>query len=321
MSENTSASGGTCLVHLIWAPIGTAPLRRFLDSYTRHASGAQHRLLVLYNGFQRGQDTAPWQAELSGIAHEVLDIPAPVQDLDAYRYAAERVPAKRYCFLNSYSVVQTDGWLGFLEAALMKPDVGLAGATGSWASLSSHMRYGLHLGGPYAQLFDDHAFNARVFRSLASETQPSRSLLGRIATGRIATALEVPRILTGFHPFPSHHLRTNGFMVDRDVWKSVRIRPLRRKLDAHLMESGRHSVTRQVEAIGQKAVVVGRSGDIYEQHDWARSGTQWQGEQENLLIADNQTEAYENAGQAVRKVLSSFAWGAASQSAVATAQT
>jgi hypothetical protein len=68
-------------------------------------------------------------------------------------------------------------------------------------------------------------------------------------------------------------------------------------------------LTWQVQALGLHAVIVDRRGQSYGVADWARSATFWQGEQEGLLVADNQTELYQNGSVERRSVLSRFAWG------------
>ena len=80
-------------------------------------------------------------------------------------------------------------------------------------------------------------------------------------------------------------------------------------MDAYALESGRHSLTRQVQALGLHALVVARDGSIYEEREWDASRTFWQGEQEGLLIADNQTRSYAAGSASRRWLLSSFAWG------------
>ena len=47
---------------------------------------------------------------------------------------------------------------------------------------------------------------------------------------------------------------------------------------------------------------------------WPASHTFWQGTQDNLLVADNQTDDYADAAPPVRRLLSQFAWGSAQPS-------
>ena len=126
-----------CLVHLVWAPLGPEPLDRFVRSYRAHLPGVDHQLVVAFNGFRHGQDMSSWRAALADVVHRELHIDRPVLDLDAYRRAVDLVPAGRYCFINSHSVVLADGWLGYLERHLRTPGVGLVGAGGSLESAYS----------------------------------------------------------------------------------------------------------------------------------------------------------------------------------------
>ena len=82
-----------------------------------------------------------------------------------------------------------------------------------------------------------------------------------------------------------------------------------RKEDAYRFESGKESMTNQVLRMGLKVLVVGRDGRGYEQEEWALSETAFQGEQRNLLVADNHTRQYTDANASLRAFLSRLAWG------------
>lgn len=128
-------SDAVAVVHLVWRPLGTAPFSSFLDSYRRHAAGEEHRLVVLYNGFAAGEDRAPWLAELDGITHEEIVLPAPMLDLAAYRRAIDELGGDGdACFLNSYTEILADGWLASLAGHLGAPGVGIVAAGGSFES-------------------------------------------------------------------------------------------------------------------------------------------------------------------------------------------
>jgi hypothetical protein len=81
------------------------------------------------------------------------------------------------------------------------------------------------------------------------------------------------------------------------------------KIQAYRLESGKNSITKQVEKMGLKPLIVGRDGRGYEQHDWNISETFWHGEQENLLISDNQTRKYDTSDLIWRQKWERFAWG------------
>ena len=129
---------GLCLVHLVWAPLGPEPLRRFIDSYRAHPAGVEHRLLVVMKGFREGEDRGPWEQALEGVAHEMIDTPTGTLDLGTYRAVAEtESSAERYCFTGSSAVVLADRWLALLDRHLLTTGVGIAGVFGSHESLRS----------------------------------------------------------------------------------------------------------------------------------------------------------------------------------------
>jgi hypothetical protein len=69
-------------------------------------------------------------------------------------------------------------------------------------------------------------------------------------------------------------------------------------------------MTRQLDALGLRALVVDRAGDWFDRARWPASRTFWQGDQEGLIIADNRTLIYTNGQLERRAMLSRFAWGA-----------
>jgi hypothetical protein len=126
-----------CLVHLVWAPLGTEPLERFVRSYRAHDPGTEHELVVVYNGFRVEDDLSSWQRMLGEVDHRELRLERPAIDLAAYRQTVDLAVAERYCFVNSHSEVLVDGWLGQLERHLLAPGVGMVGTGGSFESAYS----------------------------------------------------------------------------------------------------------------------------------------------------------------------------------------
>jgi hypothetical protein len=131
-----NAQRALALVHLVWGPLGTAPLRRFLDSYGAHPAHAAHDLVVLANGVTKAQ-RPQMLAELDRVEHRLLEIEQPVLDLSAYRLAVTRLEHRHVCFANSYSQPLVDGWLAKLVAPLAGAEVGLTGIGGSYESAYS----------------------------------------------------------------------------------------------------------------------------------------------------------------------------------------
>jgi hypothetical protein len=319
------------VVHLVWGPLGVVPLREFLSSYRRHDAGIEHELVVLLNGVSVEQRPA-LEAELGGTEHRLLELGEPVQDLVAYAQAAALLEHERVCFLNSYGAILASDWLAKLADALDQQSVGLVGATGSWASLRSGVLNSLFLPNPYRGVVPERRLAREQFIAIEREQQDSSARLGLRATGEKRAAAEregppsrrsligsvlatlktlppMPGQLLRFESFPAAHVRTNAFMVDRATFAALHTGAIRRKMDAWALESGRNSFTRQVERRGLRALVVDRDGCCYERDDWPRSNTFWQGDQQALMVADNQTRTYTNGSFDRRRLLSAFAWG------------
>lgn len=108
--------------------------------------------------------------------------------------------------------------------------------------------------------------------------------------------------------FPNPHIRTNAFMLDRDLMTSLRWPVVKDKRAAWQLESGRKGVTRQIQARGLQVLVVGRNG-VFGPQEWPRSGTFRADGQENLLVADNRTRDWEASDAEGQRTLSRLAWG------------
>ncbi|HEY5053830.1 MAG TPA: hypothetical protein VII45_10525, partial [Solirubrobacterales bacterium] len=109
-------------------------------------------------------------------------------------------------------------------------------------------------------------------------------------------------------PFPNPHLRTNGFALDRELLLSLDWPTGLTKLGAVALEGGSRSLTRQVQERGLATVVVGRNGVAYPPERWRQSATFRAGQQANLLLADNRTRHYQEAGPLTRRGLAWLAW-------------
>jgi hypothetical protein len=253
------------VVHLVWAPLGLAPLRRFVGSYRSHGAGTEHRLVLLFKGFADRSETAAHLDVLDGLEHESMYYARPTFDLPAYAAAAEALEASHLCFLNSESALLADGWLAAMHERLLEPGVGAVGATGSYESPRS--------------------------------INPLRR--------------------RRWVPFPNPHLRTNAFMVSRELMRAVRVPEVRTKSRAWELESGRHGLTREVWDRGLRTLVVGRDGEGYEPDRWHQSATFRSGDQVNLLVADNRTRQWDEADAGLRAGLSRLAWGDDPQAAAA----
>lgn len=302
VSESAPPSDSVCVVHLVRAANGPEPLRAFIDSYGRHPAGIEHELLVVFKGFSRAPSAA-CERILEPVPHRRVFVPDEGYDVNVYFDVARNQDAARFCFLNSFSAILAPDWLRKLDGAIASDGVGLAGATGSWQSI-----------------FSDYENVTRVLPPMLPHHPAWKQLLGRRLPllRRLRFMFRRWTLRGSFGKFPNYHIRTNAFMLRRETALRVRVPPIRRKFDAYLFESGKESLTMQVLAMGLRALVVTRDGTVYEKDDWCCSNTFWRGDQENLLVADNQTRNYAAADAAGRLAYSTYAWGAKADSGAAS---
>jgi hypothetical protein len=289
------------VVHLVRKQNGLAPFERFLASLRSHPCGAPHDLVILFKGFNG--DCADYDEVLGDIPHKRLFVPDRGFDINAYFEAVERLDYPRFCFFNSYSRILSEGWLEKLVRCFEAANVGLVGATGSCQSIAGgYTREQRRLDAlpPVRRLW------TRVGRALVDRRPHA---MAQRAARMVLRAAGVWRPSRDFPAFPNPHLRTNAFMASRDVLRRVKRGPLRLKLSAYKFESGKDSLTNQVRAMGLRVLVVGRDGRGYDPEDWHLSNTFWQSKEENLLVADNQTELYMSADPSTRAELAQYAWG------------
>jgi hypothetical protein len=270
--------GSIAVVHLVLASYGIEPFRDFIDSYRRHPAGLDHRLVLAMKGFASEEAKSGHLQLVRDVYHVAVEVPDEGFDIGSYFHVTDRLKADFYLFLNSRSVFLADLWLAKMKAAVDKEGVGVAGATGSFQSLSSHEK-----------------------RDLGSRF---RSRWVRAAKRR----LRYIRGLRWYPPFPNPHVRTNAIMLPRAVLQRLRPPRLRNKEDAFHFESGRSGLSRQILAMGLRIVIVDRDGRCLDPASWPTSNVFWQQDQAQLLIRDNQTERYARAERGQRDLLSSFAW-------------
>jgi len=300
------ARARTAVVHLVRHANGPAPFEAFMASYERCPAGLEHDLVLLFKGFGTATDElAPYLERAAAWGPGRVEVPDEGFDLTAYLAAGSVLEHERLCLLNSFSEILVPGWLALLDAALACDRApGAAGATGSWAS---HLSYGLYQaglgGGPYAEAFPSRRAARHAMHALSGSTPASAPvdwLYNVVMTARHGARMS---------PFPAVHLRTNAFLVDRALLRSLRTGAARTKWATYHLESGRRSITSQLVARGRPPVVVDRRGVARLPPDWHAADVLWQAEQQDLLVADNQTRSYQRADALQRAVLSAHAWG------------
>lgn len=266
------------VIHLVRACNGVAPFSRFIESYRRCPAGVPHHLILVFKGFGALAEISPFKAIADGIDYRILEVDDRGFDIGSYRRASLALDQQYVCCLNSFSEILHAGWLEKLYRRAVDPRIGAVGVCGSYESLFSTL--------------------------LAQQAmRPAAGIYGRV---RASLRRGLYRHL--FPPFPNPHLRSNGFVIERERFVAIRPRRLMRKLDVLEFESGRRGLTAWLLMNNLRAVIVGADDRMYEVNEWRESETWASGAQRNLLIADNRTSAFQCASPAARAVTTWGAW-------------
>jgi hypothetical protein len=171
----------------------------------------------------------------------------------------------------------------------------------------SWLRYNVGLSTPYRAAFRDRAWAQAQIMRLTPDRR--RGLAPVWAQHLIAALLTLGFFVGRFGAFPAAHVRTNGFLIERELLRSLERTPIRRKYDAFVVEGGHRGLTRQIAELGLRPLIAGADGRAHDVPEWPQSGVFWQRDQENLLLEDNQTRSYRDADLELRTFLATFAWG------------
>jgi hypothetical protein len=303
-----NASRRTAVVHLVRHANGPEPFEAFMESYRRFDAGLDHELVLLLKGFDDPREVASYAERAADRSPRCIEVSDAGFDLTAYLHTASVLDHDRVCFLNSFSEICAPDWLRLLDGALGDSDNGAAGASGSWAS---HLSYGLfQLGwrGRYGRTIGSR----RAARRLLMEMTGGQS--SSAAAYWLLTLVNAVRYLPTLALFPTPHLRTNAFLIDRALLCSLSFGRVGSKRSAHELEGGRGSITGQLRARGRPSVVVDRHGAVWREPDWHEANVFWQADQQDVLVADNQTRMYAGASDEQRALLSRLAWGSRARS-------
>lgn len=282
------------VAHLVRYRNSNEALARFLKSYRQFDAGVEHDLIVIFKGFPGKPSSRDACLELlQGIPHRILEVREEGFDIQPYCDAARTFDYPYFCFLNSFSVLLAGGWLEKLYRAIRQDNVGLAGASGSYQSFRPS--------------------------SLASYVAQSRQVGIRSPVKRAIMALPFAyhlnylrgrlKYASDFNPFPNYHIRTNAFIVSREVMLQSAPLRIRTKLDAYKFESGKRGLTMRVLESGHRALIVCADGQTFNKEEWHLSDTFWQAGQQRLMVADNQTRRYADGTPEIKAMLSRYAWG------------
>lgn len=273
--------------YLCWIPYGIKYFDDFLENYLQKPAGYEHKLIILLNGVALSDpatiNTFRSLPAAKKIQHyKIIEFDSG-QDISVYQRAATQVQSGYFLFLNSYSHFETNDWLKLYASAWNK-NVGLIGATGSYASYRS-------------AVYEQTIFDLKSKKPIAAKINSIKYLVKILLLQR-----------NKFHKFPAPHIRTNGFFTSKDVFQKIETGNTDNKMKAYYFENGKKSLTQQVLKMGLDCVIIDRFGKTYSIPQWPLSKVFWTNNQENLLLSDNQTRKYMEAAPEEKQLLKKIAW-------------
>lgn len=367
------------VVYLARMAEGIEPLQKFAASYVLSPAGVAHDLVIVYKGFRTGKQLGTAKAVFASIPHSGIEIDDSGFDINAYFRAARQIPHDYVCFLNTFSEIVSADWLAMLYKHAALPDVGMAGASGSYESLhdsialahkidwlcnAKHVPYDARLDYFYGHVINLSCRAWKTFyrgkplpvpvrqmlrtghtcwrlgnrrfsdlvRALAVRTKSRLLKLRDRALGKGAQSPAAAKPLSAdeqfsllwnrltsprghlheylkFPEFPNPHLRSNAFMLSRRRFLELKGVEALTKWQAYAFESGRDSATCQIRALGLKAVVVNGFGEAFDVADWSRSRTFRLGDQDGLMVHDNQSLTFVDMTPGSQITYRRMTWG------------
>jgi len=297
----------TAVIHLVRKLNGVEPFQIFVKSYLRFDAGMSHDLILVLKGFEENVLEVEYQNLIGLLNPIVIYVADKGFDIASYFevYKKYTLRYRYFCFLNSYSEILDHHWLKKMYCHIVREEVGLVGATGSMESHASEK-----IPWMFWIFFVNIIRHFRVHVNKPFKERISLGISGAWAHSHFFQVFfDSIYLKLNFRKYPNYHIRTNSFVISSDHMAKLSSPKIRTKMDAYMFESGRHGLTNQILKCHLKVLIVGRDGLGYEPKDWNKSGTFWQSDQENLLVADNQTRLYRSSNSSQKMALSKKAWG------------
>ena len=294
------------VIFLMWVPYGQDYLISFIESYLKFKPGVEHNLVILFNGCKEPEVINPYLDFLKSrkIDFAYLQLESG-QDIAAYHWAASQLDTEYVLFFNTYSEIQYDNWGRNYLNAIKKKNVGCVGATGSWLSWFSY-------GFQRAKFLLSNNLTIRQNLPYFEAKKIKITSLSIVIPARITLLGALIKSIVKYNNFPKYpnpHLRTNAFIIKRELWLSLDFPGLDDKKQAHQFESGANSLTKQVLKSGKSVLVMNKHGELFEPEFWNKSKTLWSQGQRDLLVTDNFTKQYEVSPKDTQLAFQNFLWG------------
>jgi len=321
-------TGTVAVAYLARSREGEASFRRFAQSYSQHAAGVAHDLVIIYKAFDTAGARDAARAVFSHVPHIAIDLEDGDFDIGSYGKAAAALAHQHIVCLNTHAEVACENWLRNLITPLLSQETSLVGASASYESILDSTRVIESIGWRWRerrQTIDDPEFATRYAPFItrdkgmhkrtpvyAAWRAVRRHLFKRgvpaSAFSAVARCHPKFRWLTQFPHWPNPHIRTNGFAIRRKQLASIASRSFKAKEDVLIFESGKRGFSATMAKHGE-LVLVDRNGRPFKADEWLASNTFRLGSQSGLNIKDNQTRGFDDMAPSLKETYYRLTWG------------
>lgn len=256
--------------------------RIFFRSYLNHKSGVNHSLHIILKGFDQNNINV-FKNLFKIDSFQIYIIDDYGFDLNSYYNISLKLQNEYVFFFNSYSEINYDNWLYFFLYNKVENNSEFIGATGSYESLNFRLPF---FSFKFPSLF--FIFIKKLFSRL----------LNYFTTNKLKTF------------FPSPHIRTNSFLVNRYLFIEYFKRygePISKK-DCIQIESGTNSLTNFFYKNGYNPGIVNSKNQFFTLNNLHNAKVFRSYHQKLLLISDNRTREYSFAKDIIKRSLMHDAW-------------
>lgn len=249
----------------------------FIESYKIFHAGQDHDFFIILKGFTENENIHWVHDHLKGINFKVFYCSDVGFDIYAYFYSSKKIRHEYVMFINSFSIISSKNWLAKIFKHINQ-DVIAVGCSGSWESVSSSFFY-------------------------------NKIYINRNILLKSLNLIIYPIILIFFPKFPSGHLRTNAFLINRKFFLDYKFnKPFKLKIQSWFFENGRKSLSRFIKSKGKSFGLVDKNGIYYNELKFNKSKTFADLDNDNSLIKDNQINSFKKLNTKQKKIKSLLNW-------------
>ncbi len=268
------------VVYLFWEKSSFESFKNFINSYSLQS--VNYQVEIYFKGDSQSFEDHKNYLSLNKINHSIHFIESEGLDIHSYFNIANISKTKYILFFNSNSILLyknvLQNYISVLEN--LGENAGIIGATASRGNILNTFLISI--------IF--YIFNFDLKKLF-------ESFLGTLIYYK------------NFSITKTFSIRTNAFIVNREVFLSYPNHIYKTKKKCYEFESGINSITNFFLEKKFAVKFIDKNCQIFDKENCKLSNVFWKQNQENLLVSDNQTRLYNDASLKEKQFYSKIAWG------------